>query len=101
MREFYNKREIKIGTIECHTYHSFSVKYYSSTCFTDYQMTDIIDNQMVCKCPYLFDLLILDEAQDMTSLYYALVCKIIKDQNALHVKLNIPTNYIPPKERVY
>ena len=36
-----------------------------------------------------FDLIVPDEAQDITSLYYELICKIYKDNNNTNTKMCI------------
>lgn len=70
------------NVMECHSYHSFCNCYYAR-CFNEDMLKEI-----VCKdtCPYkqlrLYDIIIVDEAQDMTPLMYAAVRKILRDIKA-------------------
>ena len=72
---------LNIDNIEVHSYHSFCVKYYDKYCFTDTIINNIIRNKQSPIKNFAYDLIVLDEAQDMTCLYYELVCKIYKDNN--------------------
>lgn len=62
--------------LEIHTYHSFAVKYLSSACINDRGMIAAIDGNWRRDLPH-WDLIVIDEAQDMTTLYYRLVRKIV------------------------
>lgn len=75
------ERVTKIGiiNIEVHSYHSFCVKYYDKLCFTDSIIKKITKNKKKPLRGFNFDLIVLDEAQDITELYYELVCKIYYD----------------------
>ncbi|AYV79119.1 MAG: putative helicase/exonuclease [Faunusvirus sp.] len=70
----------KLENVEVHSYHSFCVKYYKRTGYTDTGIKNMLkkptDKQLK---PFKYDLIILDECQDMTPLYYKLVCKIFKN----------------------
>lgn len=68
-----------IGNIETHSYHSFCVKYYNPKCFTDYQIINIVKTNTIQKKGFKYDLIILDEAQDISPLYHELICKIFVD----------------------
>jgi hypothetical protein len=73
---------LKLKNLEVHSYHSFCVKYYDNQCFTDSKILDLLkynNNQNDKK--FKFDLIILDEAQDITPTYFELICKIYKDNN--------------------
>ncbi len=72
---------LEYNNIEVHSYHSFCVKYYDNKCFTDYEIIKIIDRDNERKKKFRYDIIILDEAQDMSPLYYELVCKIIRDSS--------------------
>lgn len=63
--------------IEVHSYHSFCVKYYDKKCHTDIAMHKIFSKEYGKKFSY--DIIVIDEVQDMTMTYYELICKIIKD----------------------
>ena len=79
--------------LSVHTYHSLAVAYYSQLAHNDIKMQDCIDrNVPPCQPIPFFDLIVLDEIQDMTFLYYRLVVKFIVDMFAA----NDP---IPPKRK--
>jgi len=62
--------------IEIHTYHSFAVAHYSPKCHTDLEMMRFLSNPE-SKYPVLsYDIIVIDEAQDMTPLYFELVMSI-------------------------
>jgi hypothetical protein len=71
-----------LTNIEVHTYHSFCLKYYDSSCHTDTTIYKILKNRAKPVKPYSFDFLIPDEAQDISGLYFELICKIAKDNIA-------------------
>lgn len=59
---------LKITNLEVHSYHSFCWKYYDRSCCTDSYIISLLKNN---KNPLLlkkfdYDIIILDEAQDMT-----------------------------------
>jgi len=71
-----------LHNVEVHSYHSFAVKYYEPKAYVDTVICSIISKN---KAPYTsipnYDLIVVDEAQDMTPLYYRLIRKIIIDSN--------------------
>lgn len=72
-------KQFKINNIETHSYHSFCVKYYNNKCFTDKLINIIVDNNSKCLKNINYDIIILDEAQDINPLYYKLILKIFND----------------------
>ena len=70
-----------LNNLEVHSYHSFCVKYYNHTCHNDTVIKKIVDTNTKTKRKYKYDLIILDESQDITVLYYTLICKIYKNNN--------------------
>ena len=68
--------------ITVHTYHSLATNFYDSTCWNDGKMLRLIESD---KSPKNFksqcvpDVIIIDEAQDMTLLYFKMITKFIKD----------------------
>jgi hypothetical protein len=69
-----------ITNMKVHTFHSLAVRYYLSTSYTDTGIRYIIlkDLPPVIKLPK-FDVFVLDEAQDMTFLYFQLMAKFARD----------------------
>lgn len=72
-------KALGIRNIEIHSYHSFCVKYYNRKCFTDKIITKIVNDNSKSFSNFSYDIIVIDEAQDMTLLYYRLVNKIYKD----------------------
>ena len=78
------RNKIKIlglKNMETHSYHSFCVKYYDKKCYTDTNIRNILrcSKKNIKKLNY--DIIILDEAQDITPLYFEIICKIYNDNN--------------------
>lgn len=87
-------RELGLSNIEIHTYHSFSVKYYSSNAHTDTGIRNIVGKDMKPRQSIpTIDLLVIDESQDMTFLYFQLVVKMIRDSGK-RVQLLILGDYM-------
>lgn len=76
-------KHLNIQNAEIHTYHSLAVQYYDSKAHTDNQMKQVIKNNTpLRKMPHrLYDIIVLDEAQDMTLLYYNFIKKFTQDLN--------------------
>ncbi len=76
-----------INNMEVHSYHSFCVKYYDHECITDAKMIQLLKREdLKPKRLISYQKIILDEAQDMSPLYYELICHILKD-NGQKIKL--------------
>ena len=77
------ERVLKIGlnNIETHSYHSFCVKYYNEKCFTDTEIKTVVKTKVSRRKSFHYDIIILDEAQDINPLYFQLIYKIFKDNN--------------------
>ena len=71
--------EMELTNIEVHTYHSFCRKFYHNQCKTDTEIRETLTKNKEALYDFLFDILVLDEVQDMTPLYYRFVKKIVKD----------------------
>lgn len=73
-------KRLNLSNMEVHTYHSFCVKYYDRKCYTDQIMLKILSKDVpILGSPFSYNIIILDEAQDMTPTYFQLVCKLCKD----------------------
>lgn len=81
------RREVKekvckqnIKNIDIFTYHSFAYYYYSDEASTDIGIFKIIDNNLspIKGLPKI-DIIVLDEIQDMMSLYYVFIYKVLFD----------------------
>lgn len=76
-----------LENFEVHSYHSFCVKNYADDCFTDGGIIKFFKKEEIKKKLLKYDLLIIDEAQDMTPLYYRIISKGIKDINNKKLQL--------------
>lgn len=73
--------ELNISNIEVHSFHSFCVKTYDSKAFDDNGIIKITDKDVEPKKLFSYDIILIDEIQDINSLYYELICKIAKDND--------------------
>lgn len=80
---------LNLHNLEVHTYHSFYCKYYDHICFDDQKIRKIINESRLRNNNYHYDMIILDECQDMNPLYYESVHKIFKDNDNYNIKLCI------------
>jgi hypothetical protein len=74
---------LNLSNIEIHSYHAFCVKYFYTKAFND---TGILQFLKLKKKPeplrkFSYDIVIIDESQDMNPLYYELVLYILKNLN--------------------
>ncbi len=72
---------LQLKNIEVHSYHSFCVKYYDNHCFKDNTIMQICKEKKPPLRPFGYDIIIFDECQDMTPLYYELAQKIYSDND--------------------
>lgn len=70
----------KLDNLSVHTFHSLAVCYYTEKAHVDSEIRKIIVNNLkpVRDIPKI-DMLVLDECQDMTFLYFQLICKFLFD----------------------
>ena len=69
------------NNIEINTYHSLGVKFYTEACKTDDGILQIIKTNMKPKKTNKYDIIIIDESQDMTPIYYEFIIKFMKDMD--------------------
>jgi len=73
------KEKPALRNIEVHTYHSLAVNYYDPAAHKDEVIQRLlIDGSPQRPVPWI-DVLVLDEIQDMTFLYFRLVAKMLRD----------------------
>lgn len=65
-----------LKNFEVHNYHAFCCKYLSKGCLNDEGISKALTN-LKLKKEFDYDIIIVDEAQDMTHLYFKVVCHII------------------------
>jgi hypothetical protein len=73
-------KQYNIKNIKVHTFHSLAVEYYMLSAHTDTSLRYILHNEIPPRGPIpKYDLIVLDESQDMTFLYFRLMVKFIND----------------------
>jgi len=81
-----------VGTtnVSVHTFHSLAVRYYMPTAHTDTELRNIMRNNILPreKIP-AFQIIVLDEVQDMTKLYYVFIRKFLKDMSKGKIQILI------------
>ena len=88
LRHETKERIRKLGLserVEVHTYHSFAYKYYRANTINDDNLQDLLDdieeNRVEPKDDTFFDIIMIDEAQDMTPNYNKIICYFV-EQNS-------------------
>ena len=77
-------REFGLPNITIRTFHSLAVKYYSSDCHTDTGIRRVLLHDMKPRTDIEpIQLLMLDEFQDCSELYFRLITKFIRDMGSL------------------
>lgn len=95
-------KELGLHTnLEVHSFHAFGildivkfakpyimglgVKYYSPFCFRDAGIRATVENDGKPSDQFTnYDIIIIDESQDMTNLYYSFVSKILRDHKEMY-----------------
>jgi ATP-dependent exoDNAse (exonuclease V) beta subunit len=72
-------RELKISNVIVHTYHSLAVAIYNTEAYNDKVMRLLVQQNTPPKRLIPAHVLVLDEVQDMTFLYFRLVVKYLID----------------------
>jgi hypothetical protein len=72
---------LNLTNIEVHSYHSFGLKYYTEPCMNDTHLLNIVKNNTPIRQALHADVVVLDEAQDMTYPYYCFIRKCLSDMN--------------------
>jgi len=80
---------LEIANMEINSYHSFCCSYYDRTANTDKPIVNLIKNKTPPLKKFKYDMIILDEAQDITPLFYELILKITTDNNNDQLKICI------------
>ena len=72
-------RELKIQNVIVHTYHSLAVAIYNTEAYNDKVMRLLVQQNTPPNRLIPTDVLVLDEVQDMTFLFFRLVVKYLND----------------------
>lgn len=85
---------LEIQNIQVHTFHSLAVRYYYTNAHTDSGIRKIMFGNLPPREPPLpeFDIIVLDEAQDISFLYYQFMVKFAIDM-AYHFQIFILGDY--------
>lgn len=78
-------KNLGIKNLTVHNYHSFAVKYYNRNCYLNTGLKKHLITPPLQT--FSFSLIIIDEIQDMTSLYFLYVYKKIFNDNLCKFKL--------------
>ena len=70
---------LQLSNLSVHTYHSFCVKYFRSSCQNDFEMRKLLNERKNFSLSLNFDLIVLDESQDIVPLYYQLIVFLLKE----------------------
>jgi hypothetical protein len=72
-----------LKNLEVHTYHSAAVKHYTDEAAVDTGIRHILTNDLPCvKRPIpAYDIVVLDECQDMSHMYFQLMQKVLRDMD--------------------
>ena len=73
--------KLGITNMEVHSYHAFNIKYYYPDNFTDEGILITLQQNIKPTKELNYDLILLDEQQDMTYIYFHFVKKIIRDNS--------------------
>jgi hypothetical protein len=82
-------KKYSIENLEVHSFHSLGLKYYRDECNNESHLADITRNNIPIRSEPDFDILVLDETQDMTKEYYKFVCRFIKDSRKENIQFII------------
>jgi len=76
-------KQLKLTNLTIHTYHSLAVRHYLTSSYTDTGIRYILCNNIPAREPIpYYDIIVIDEAQDMSLVYYQLVRKFIHDMSS-------------------
>ena len=79
-------RNLGITNMEVHTYHSYCVRYYDSNGYAESVFKQAVKTKPSTN-KMRYDIIILDEAQDMTKHFFRLVWRILIDADRKQTKL--------------
>jgi hypothetical protein len=87
-------KDLELENIHVYTFHALAVRYYDKKSFVDSVIRKIITNNVpMCGPPPKIHVLVIDESQDMTFLYFKLILKFCKDCNQ-NIQLLILGDYM-------
>jgi superfamily I DNA/RNA helicase len=69
------------SNLKIHTYHSLAVRYYYDKANVDQGIIKLLKDKMKIRKKDMYDIIVIDESQDMTPLFYELIQKFLVDIN--------------------
>lgn len=72
---------LELKNLEVHTYHSYGYRYYDKEAATDKGLNLILDKNIQTKNETKYDIVILDEAQDITPTLFKFAKKVYLDSS--------------------
>lgn len=76
--------QLNLNNLEIHTYHSLAVRYYDERGHDDNVINSIIKQEIKPRTFIpKFDIVVIDETQDMTLLFYKFLHKFLDDHNSM------------------
>jgi hypothetical protein len=78
--------KLGLTNTEVHSYHAMCVRYYSPEGAKDNGIINVVKHDIKPKKTIEFDIIVLDECQDMTKCYYSFVTKIVNDNKEPNIQ---------------
>ena len=76
----HSVEKLKLTNIQIYTYHGLAVKYYNSSCHNDMGIRRVLTDKSGPRVSIQpFQVMVLDETQDMTKVYYDIIWKFLID----------------------
>lgn len=88
-----------ITNLDSYTYHGFCKKYFKMEGYTDEDIKKCLDNGVI-PIKNKWDIIIIDEAQDIIDLYFRLICVIFKFQQCNHFMIKGLCNNCKMKTKI-
>jgi len=74
--------ELELANLEIHTFHSWVKKYIDDSCFDDVSLYETLPSINCEHVPH-YDIIVVDEAQDLKKLYYDFVMCLLSPETQL------------------
>ena len=75
------------NNLEINTYHSLGVKFYDESAKTDDGIIKILETNKLPRKKQAYDIIIIDECQDMTPIYYEFINKFLIDMGIINSQI--------------
>ena len=75
------KKKFKLNNLEVHNFHAFVPSHYSVIASDDKGMNQVIKTNKQPTKSFSYELIIIDEIQDMQPIFFNFLCKIIYDNS--------------------